>query len=195
MLVNTYVYKGPQNSLLAPCTIGAIKVPELDYEDRIPGISTLYEKRKNLDEFADIIADLKYSVTTVNATEINTSGEATIKDRLNRMTLNYHADAVKERDVYFIKRIKNPTLWHERLLVIMTVMYRHVMLECKSHKGVNLLELDSDYERHLEVIANYKVLPPIYHWERTMAAFKNVFPRPLWYKRELQTIESMNRGL
>jgi len=195
MLINTYVYKGPHNSLLAPCVIGILKVPDADYENRIPGISTIYQKRNNLNEFSDIIVNLNYGMSTLTGMEINSKGDMIIKDRINRLTLKYYAEAVTNKDVCFIKQLKSPRLWHERLLVMMTVMYRHVMLKSQSSNDIDLLELDCNYKKHLQVIANYKFLPPIYNWEKTMATFKNVFPRPLWYTKELQTIENINRGL
>lgn len=195
MLVNTYVYKGPHNSLIAPCVLGAIKVPNEDYEDLVPSVSRLYDKRKSLKKFADVVGKLDLHIATIDAPDINSFGSKAIQNKLDRMTLKYHAQAMDLRDVCYIKQVKTPKLWNERLLVILTVYYRNVFLESISDGDAPLVELEADYERHIEVMKTYKHLPPMYHWERSMAAFKDIEPKPLWYQREMQTIEKLNRGL
>lgn len=195
MLVNTYVYKGPHNSLLAPCILGAIQVPNKDYEDLVPSVSRIYDRRKSLKKFNNIMGKLDLHIATVDAPDINSFGDSAAQKKIDRMTLKFHAQAVDSRDVCYIKRVKTPKLWHERLLVILTVYYRNKFLESLSNDTAPLVELDADYERHIEVMKTYKHLPPLYHWEKSMAAFKDIEPKPLWYQRELQTIEKLNRGL
>lgn len=195
MLINTYVYKGPHNSLLAPCVIGALKVPKEDHEDLIPSTTRLYDRRKSLKKFNSLISKLDLHIACVDAAEINSFGDSAINKKLDRITLKYHAQAIDLQDVCYIKQVKKPRLWHERLLVILTVYYRNVFLDSLSDCNTSLVDLDVDYYKHIEVLKTYKHLPLIYHWEQTMAAFKSIEPKPPWYQREMQTIEKLNRGI
>jgi len=195
MLVNTYIYKGPHNSLLAPCIIASFTVPEADYEHLIPGVSELYKFREDLLELTSITHNLDIHISSIDSSQINSLGDAAVKDSLNRTLLSYRTKAMADKDVCYIKHVKQPKTWSERLVIILAVFYRRKLLESLSDSRMNLLKLDSNYKKHIEAMAHYKYLPPIYHWEKSMRAFDSVFPRPLWYTRELQTIERINKEL
>jgi len=195
MLVNTYTALGPQNTLIAIGVVGALKVPERDFEGKIPTVSSIYDHRKSTVKFNDIAQLCDFSITTLDAPDLNTYGVSCIQDRRDRLTAKFYAQSVENKEPCYIKHVKKPELWHERLLVMMTLFYRRRLLESISDNRLNLLELEADYNKHLDVLANFQALPPMYNWERSMAAFKNVFPRPLWYIKEMQTVEKMNRGL
>ena len=195
MIINTYIYKG-QNSLFAPCVVGVIQVPDdnINYEAEIPTISYIYNKRQDISCFSTMMNKINYSVGIINADDINDKGDYAIRDKLKRMTLNYRIKALYDNNICHIKRLHKPKLWYERLLVIATVFYRHKLLYELS-RDLNFIELDSDYNKHLDIIKDFRLLPRVYNWEKTMLAFRNVFPRPLWYDKEIEKLKIMKGEL
>lgn len=182
MILNIYTYKGPKKSLIGPWISASYLVEDTDSnkESRVPNLKHMFERKDNLDRYQDLLAN-KLDIRVINSCEINMNGDYALRESHDQMIRrSFWRD--RKFDVNIINK---PTAWYERLTVICAVFYRTEYLRRMSRPNCDLLFLDSNFDTHLNELIRYKHLPPMYIWDKTMEAIKNVQPKPRWWFSEI----------
>jgi len=186
LIANIYTYRGSKQSLVAPwVTAGYLLTDEtLDCEHRIPHVKHMYNKRKSINKFDDLLTGY-LDIRTSLAHEVNSDGEYCIRKAEDSVIRGFRAYGSLT-----INRITKPTLWYERLTVIAAVFYRTEYLRRNSRRGYDLLELEHNLDKHIKLLQSYEYLPPYYLWDKTMGVVQNIEPKPQWWHTELNTLRS-----
>ena len=186
MIINLYTYKGSKQSLIGPwVTAGYLLDHDKDFSHRIPYVKDIFKKRKSITKFDDILKD-KLFIVTSEAEDINTDGDLCAyyaESKIIRSARAYEPSIT-------INRISNPKLWYEKLTVIAAVFYRTEKLRRRSIDQ-DLLSLETDTDRHLELLLSYRHLPPYYLWDKTIELVKNINPKPRWWHSEIKSLENI----
>lgn len=184
MKLNLYTYKGSKKSLIAPwVTVGyLVKDETLNYESIVPDIKHIYYKRKSIKKFDNLLKGY-INIKTNLAHDINYDGDYCIKKAEDLIIRSFRIHGKLT-----INKIRNPKVWDERLTVIISVFYRTEYLKRNSRKEYDLLELDSNLEKHLELLQSYKYLPPYYLWDKTMGMVENMENKPQWWYQEIKEL-------
>lgn len=201
MFIYTYTAKGPKNTLIAHYITGVIKVYDydfnnLEYEQLVPHFESSVKPIKNIDNLIYLSNKVEFNFRSINCHRVNNEGNLAIKNALDRMILKYKIEALDNKEKYFIKEVVVKKLdggnkWPERLLMVLANYYRQEYLINMSGSNYDLLDLEKNYDLHLDTLVNYTWLPPLYKWEKTMQVFKTVYPRPIWYEQELKKIKEI----
>lgn len=189
MKLNIYTYKGPFNSLLGPwATVGYItpKIINLDAEAIVPKHPYLFSQRSDLSKFNDLLTSESIIIKTSPSSSINDIGELNLFYNAKKIIAGAKS-LLNEDEQLFINYIDKPISWDERLCVIYSVFIRHYYLQSRS-TNINYLNLDYNINAHLDVIKNYKYLPPYYLTINCLKMFINVWPKPSWYLKEIDFI-------
>lgn len=181
-VLNIYTYKGPTTSLVGPWITCSYFTEDIyqDVEVSIPSVKHMFDRRDDISKFGDLLKD-NFDVNTIYAHEINHQGAYCCRESQDYMIRRARWRGRK----FDVNIISKPKAWYERLTVIAAVFYRYEYLKRMSRPNYNLLELDTDLNLHINTLISYKHLPPMYLWDKTMEAIKNVEPKPLWWFSEI----------
>ena len=191
MILNFYTYKGSKETLVGPWICGSYILYEIpndkDYEKFIINKKHLYYKRKSLSKYDRLLRG-NINIKYISAAQINNLGELNIYKFKQKVTTLYKLEALEKNEELVINNIKNPNIWYERLLVLTCVFYRRNYLERISY---NIDYENIKIEDHMKIISNYKLLPPEYLWDKTINLFKDIYPKPSWYRQEINSLKEL----
>ncbi len=189
MKLNIYTYKGPSTSLINLwVTCGFLT--SLNYCNiNIPKGKYLYSYKKNLDKYKDVFNSNSIFVKTIKYSNINYLGELASYNA--EQQIKAQAKSFMElKEPFDINIFEEPLNWDERLCVIYSVFIRDQYLHKISTNSVNYYKLDINLNTHLNLIKNYKYLPPFYNVDKCLYYFRNVYPKPKWFNNEIDFINN-----
>ena len=177
-----YLYKGPSKSLFTYYSQSILFTNNNDskYEGLIPSKSNLYSNVAY-----EIPAGTIYNALGTSAFEMYYK-EGILKKRKNSLYMSLYHNCPEN---LYIKEVSKPKTWQERLAVLLAVKHRKVCLEYSYIEYLGkrhyVLDIESDFDFQVYLLSNLKILPKEVDWVKALDVFKNIYPKPLWYKVEL----------
>ena len=190
MILNIYVYKGAQTSLVGPWIVAGFLVNQSieSKESLVPHKKSLFKYRKTLNNF-NYLFENNLNIVSIPSWKINMDGDFAIREAIIRLKAFSNALALEKKDTLTINVIKDANLWYERLTIIGAVFFRNEYLLRLSQNKINYFILEHKLNEHLELITRYKYLPPIYILDKCIYYSQNIYPKPTWWVNEFNHLK------
>lgn len=190
MILTIYVYKGAQTTLVGPWIVAGFLINDKkeQKESSAPHKKSIFKYRKTLDNFNYLFGN-NLNIVSIPSWKINIEGDYAIKEAILKLKAFSKAKALEKQDTLIINVITNANLWYERLTIIAAVFFRNEYLLRLSQNKINYFILEHKLNEHLELITNYKYLPPIYILDKCIYYSQNIYPKPAWWVNEFNHLK------
>lgn len=187
-----YLYKGPKESLftLYVCSLYIYRdIPDSKYQNKFPSAGRIFDydvKYPNL--IIENAASFIY-IDIINHDTYERLGEYAIPDSRKRLyNAGQSLGVLCEKNVY-IKEVTNPQMWYEKYTVIKAAEYRRgnivTLAESFNLSVKELNQIERSVDEQINLLMNLPLLPPECNWIKTMKAFRDVYPKPSWWDKEM----------
>ncbi len=192
MIAAYHVYRGHKNSLLAMPTIGFVyhlnNLPE--YEKLVPSIVHIYRK-KNLKNVLKIpVRGLEVKYINIPGEQYNYYGNYIIKKEIDKLASVPKAIALENNISLKIENLLKPYVWYKRAAAKTAIHYRSILLKSNSVYN-HYLDLETNVEEQIKYLNSCIYLPMEYDWMKTMKTFKDVYPKPKWWYKEINDFNNL----
>jgi hypothetical protein len=194
MYLTLYTYKN-NSSLLAPWVVVGYLINNSDINNKdldrvIPKEPYIYNYRKNINKFQSFFNFDNLFMYAINSYDINSNGDYSIF-LANKKIIAGAKSLLKEGESLTINRCEYPKQWYERLACLYAVHVKDRYLLSWSYDDIDYVKLDRDLKEHLNLIAGFKYLPPTYITHKCLLHFENVDPKPYWFIKEIDYINTL----
>lgn len=184
-----YLYKGPKTSLFPFYTMSLVVTPTLDpvYDKQLPAYNHLFDKR---DWFQfDGPPGMNFGFRTITPEELNVHGNNIIKQKQTQL-YQYFCSSFMQANIH-ITEVTKPRLWPEKLAVLMAVKHRNDLIENKrlieDDRRSRYIVIEKYPDQQKKYLGKLVLLPDDVDWIKAMDLFNDVYPKPYWYQREIET--------
>lgn len=184
-----YIYKGPKHSVFN-FYIGSFFITEsIDskYEKSVPNKGHIY-KPESLNWIDTKSLPTTYmNLKTFDSDLLNIYGDTLLKKGKKTLLNSYMSSLKFSRKNLFVKDVVSPTTWPERMAVINAVVERNIVINrVEIVEEVSISKVETSKESQINYLYDLRVLPPYVNWYKAVELFTNVYPKPIWYKKELE---------
>lgn len=192
MIVYTYTWKGPKESLLGCYVTVAIVfvAAEENMEELIPkSKANVYFPRKDISSFNKYIDNIVWKLT--DSTSLNREGDYALYKNKTRLLNPFTIDKT-----CYVKEVTNLNTWQERLTIIKAIDIWREKMDIYTRDYLEPTKFFyEDLERNKWAHKNYlkrlKILPSIYLWYKVVQLFYKEKYKPIWYKKEIDSYKKL----
>jgi hypothetical protein len=196
LILNIYTSKGFNSSLVGPWICCGYIINEESKDDEV-ALKTLmpdlYYPIKNINKIKFLINKDNISIVSIPSEEINFLGNYCVQAAYKKL-IAFATSYLEQGENLIINKIEVPSTWYEKVTASYAIFIRNHYLLRMSLEGISYLSLETKIELHMEKMLRFKHLPPKYLLDKSINLFRNVYPRPSWFTKEIDSIKIIKRN-